>query len=271
MAKTYDCFMFFNEFDLLRIRLREIYDWVDFFVLVEGSHTHTGNPKPFYFKEHQGEFKEFGDKVIARTVDLPPHGKEPWFGWGREIFQRSAINGILEERGLDDQDIVLSGDVDEIPKTKVIEEYRERTDICAIEETTYHYNLNCMLETPTLDPKICRYKSVKEVGVSDLRYYHHAHPVHVIRNGGWHLSFMGGTARIIEKMKSYAHYDVRDPNMATYSSRENVEASVKAEKSLFQRDDVKYLHVNGYPSLPKHITENLKSFAASGWIVDPIG
>jgi beta-1,4-mannosyl-glycoprotein beta-1,4-N-acetylglucosaminyltransferase len=267
--RVYDCFMFFNEFDLLKIRLEELWEAVDFFILVEGSHTHTGEPKPFYFQENRAAFEKYGAKLIARTADLPPHGKEPWFGWGREIVQRSAINGILSELGLHETDIVISSDVDEIPKVRAIEEYRQRTDICCLEERTYHYNLNCQLGSPTLDPKICRYSDAKRVGVADLRYSHQALPLFAIKDAGWHLSFMGGTEKIIEKMKAYAHYDIREPKMDFFVSRENVEASVKDHKSLFLRDDVKYVHTKDYSDLPKYIRENFQTFVQNGWIVDP--
>jgi hypothetical protein len=35
--KIYDCFTFYNELDLLELRLEELYDHVDHFVLVEAS------------------------------------------------------------------------------------------------------------------------------------------------------------------------------------------------------------------------------------------
>jgi beta-1,4-mannosyl-glycoprotein beta-1,4-N-acetylglucosaminyltransferase len=269
MMRVYDCFPFLNEFELLKIRLRELCDVVDFFILVEGSRTHTGNPKPFHFQyeETRELFKEYAGKLIPTRVELPGFGQEPWFNWGREILQRSALNAALARMSPADDDIVLSSDVDEIPKRKVIEEYRDRADICAIEERTFHYNLNCLLETPTLDPKICRYRAAREIGVANLRYYHHAHPAHVIKDGGWHLSFMGGTDRIIEKMRSYAHYDERDPNQEKYLNRENVEASVRAGKSVFMREDIKYSRTNDFSDMPRYITENFQHFVESGWIL----
>lgn len=268
MSKVYDCFMYFNESELLKIRLEELWEAVDFFILIEGSHTHTGNQKPFYFKENESTFLKYKSKLISRQVALPPDGKEPWFGWGREIIQRAYINHTLAELGLQDDDTVLSGDVDEIPRLESVLEYMNRTDICCLEETNYHYNLNTKLEAPTLDPKIFRYKAVKEVGVADLRYYHHAHKVHVLKDAGWHLSFMGGTDRIIEKMKAYAHYDIRDPKTEFYTSRENVEASVLGRKSLFQRDDVKYRKPEDHDDLPGYILQNRQHFIDVGWLAD---
>ena len=42
----YDCFCFFNELDLLEIRLNELNPVVDKFVLVEATMTHNGDKKP---------------------------------------------------------------------------------------------------------------------------------------------------------------------------------------------------------------------------------
>lgn len=268
MAKVYDCFMFFNEFELLNIRLEELYDTVDFFILVEGALTHTGNYKPFYFADNKARFEKFNSKIIHRAIDLPPVGKEPWFGWGREIYQRTEINNVLASLNVNDDDVIISSDVDEIPKVSAIAGYLKRDDICCLEEKTYHYNLNCQLNTPTIDPKICRYKSLKSIGVSDLRYMHNASQLPVIKDAGWHFSFMGGTDKIIEKMRAYAHYDIRDPKMGIYVSRENVEYSVSNKKSLFLRDDIQYSHTSDYSDLPKYISNNLEYFKSLGWIID---
>jgi hypothetical protein len=48
-----------------------------------------------------------------------------------------------------------------------------------------------------------------------------------------------------------------------------VEAAVKERKSLFFRDDLKYLYTKDYSDLPKYITENFKNFVEMGWVADP--
>ena len=53
---VYDCFSFFNELDLLEIRLNVLKDVVDKFVLVEATRTHTGRPKPLYYEENKARF-----------------------------------------------------------------------------------------------------------------------------------------------------------------------------------------------------------------------
>ena len=50
----YDCFIFFNEFDLLEIRLNELDNIVDKFVLVEANFTHSSKEKPYYGGPNSG-------------------------------------------------------------------------------------------------------------------------------------------------------------------------------------------------------------------------
>lgn len=264
MTKVYDCFMFHSEFEHLRIRLEELRDVVDTFVLVEGNLTHTGKLKPLYFDENRHLFRDFQGRIIARSATLP---KADANTWGREILQRAAVTQVLREIRPYDDDIILTSDVDEIPRASAIAEYGGREDICCLEETTYHYNLNTRLAEKTLDPKICRYSELRDIGAPDLRYYHKRFELYAIKDAGWHLSFMGGTDKIIEKLNSYAHHDLRDPNTEKYISRENVERSVKDRKSLFLRDDVVYERVDGLAGLPKYITDNLQHFINNGWIL----
>ena len=59
MKKIYDGFLFFNELDLLEIRLNTLNDVVDYFILVESSVTHAGKSKSFIFEENKDKFTKF--------------------------------------------------------------------------------------------------------------------------------------------------------------------------------------------------------------------
>ena len=56
--EVYDCFIFYNELDLLEIRLKTLDSVVDHFVLVEATKTHRGKDKPLYFEENKERFKK---------------------------------------------------------------------------------------------------------------------------------------------------------------------------------------------------------------------
>ena len=94
-------FPFFKELEILEIRLRELWDLTDKFVLVESRKTHSGRDKPLFFADHRERFAPFMDKILHVVAD-PPDDAEIW---QRERFQRDAI-----ERGLLDanpEDLII--------------------------------------------------------------------------------------------------------------------------------------------------------------------
>ena len=68
--KIFDCFKFFNEIELLHLRLMELSPVVDYFVLVESNKTHTGNPKEFIFEKNKEIFTEYisDDNIITHKI-----------------------------------------------------------------------------------------------------------------------------------------------------------------------------------------------------------
>lgn len=53
-----------NELDLLEIKLEELYDFVDKFIIIESTHTHTNLPKTLHYVENEKRFDKYKDKVI---------------------------------------------------------------------------------------------------------------------------------------------------------------------------------------------------------------
>src|SRR5271165_7084860 len=86
-----DCFTFFDEFDVLEIRLKELSSVVDRFVLAEARQTFQGSPKPLYFQENAARFRPFLNKIEHLIVDLP-ETDDPWV---REGCQRNALKGAI--------------------------------------------------------------------------------------------------------------------------------------------------------------------------------
>ena len=68
-----DCFIFYNELKMLDYRLHVLNHVVDYFILVEATHTHVGNPKPLFFQENKELFAPYLHKIIHIVVDdFPP-------------------------------------------------------------------------------------------------------------------------------------------------------------------------------------------------------
>ena len=56
--KIIDSFLFFNEFDMLDLRLNILDEYVDEFVLVESEVGFTGKPKRLFFNENKHKFEK---------------------------------------------------------------------------------------------------------------------------------------------------------------------------------------------------------------------
>lgn len=126
---VYECSMFFNENDLLEVKLNEHWNIVDKFVIVEAGETHTGIPKPFNF-DHE-RFKPYAEKLVyvkfdsfAEEMAKYPHldcpigrnchSSEHVEDWARDHFQFNYTAKVLEDLGAEDFDIVLYSCLDEI-------------------------------------------------------------------------------------------------------------------------------------------------------------
>ena len=106
-----DTFMFYNELDMLEFRLKELNSVVDKFILVESTKTFVGNNKPLYFEENKLLFKKYLHKIHHVVLSSNPIGN----AWARETHQRIATGQALKYLNLNDDDIIIAGDVDEIP------------------------------------------------------------------------------------------------------------------------------------------------------------
>ena len=62
--KIIDCFIFYNELELLNYRLNILYNIVDYFIIVESKYTFTGKEKELIFNENKERFSCFNDKII---------------------------------------------------------------------------------------------------------------------------------------------------------------------------------------------------------------
>ena len=68
----YDCIPFFNELDILKLRMQILSPYVDKFVLEESTVTFSGKPKEMLFAKNREMFREFEDKIVYIAVDNSP-------------------------------------------------------------------------------------------------------------------------------------------------------------------------------------------------------
>ena len=189
MVKIYDCFPFFNELELLEIRLNELYNFVDYFVICESTVTHSGKPKPLYYEKNKERFKRWQDKIIHlvykpkksdmvfRFFDWISHFKfmknntagriYSMFGLGRwriESGQRDyLLNGLKNAK---DEDIIFLSDVDEIWNSDLIKKLNKNllnNEVVYLKQSMFYYYLNGKAKQIWDAANIVRYKKLKEI------------------------------------------------------------------------------------------------------------
>ena len=199
MIKKIDCFKFFNEIELLHLRFLEYYEYVDYFVIVEATKSHTGKPKPLIFNENKDKFSNYMDKVVHIIVeDLPNYSIDNI--WEAENFQRNCI-----ERGLQKianvGDKIFISDCDEFWDTDTATQHLSNNNLVTFRQDLYYYYVNCKQNQVWNGSAMYTYGSrftqqqIRNMARGD---------VNSIYPGGWHYSFMGGAERIKEKVENIA-------------------------------------------------------------------
>lgn len=195
MVQVIDCFMFFNEIDLLEIRLNSLAPYVKRFVLCEMPITHSGKPKPLFFQDNKDRFKEFN---ITYLVAPPREGSS----WKLEHYQRDyLLNGITD---VDPDDIMLISDMDEIPD---LSKYHVG-DEGVFRQSMYYYYFNVYVSGSWKGTIAKKRKNL--ANFNDIRNLRNRMPT-IVKQGGWHFSTMGTAENIKYKIESFAHIELDKP------------------------------------------------------------
>lgn len=248
--KIYDCFTFFNELDILDIRLNTLDEVVDHFVLVESKKTFTNNDKPLFYLENMHLFKKFQHKIIHIILN---ESSSETNAWQNEEKQRNAIRDGLTD--CVDSDIIMVSDVDEIPnpdKIELINYYIDNKMVFDFSQRLYYYYLNMLVANDWKGTKLCTFAKFKEFSPQSLRMNSVGNTL--IENGGWHFSYMGGAESIKYKIESFSHQEVN-----TDEIKNNIDIRLTEGVSIFDKNQL-FHKVNMDSIYPKYILNNLEKF-----------
>lgn len=279
--KLYDGFTFYNELDLLELRLTELGGIVDHFIVVEATLTFTGKPKPLIFEQNKARFAKWADKIIHVVVDdFPPTDN----AWDREHWQRRAIGRGLKNAQADD--FVIIGDVDEIPKPTqlrtAITNTASRGALTIFEARMYSYALNMTYTKDpysiALGPRMLQRKHMLDAqAVRAFRPRHSKKStatteapwrraitwlrkwrafgaplrVNVLRDAAWHFSYIGDAEFIRNKFLSFSHTEVAT---AENTDIETIRQKLLAGVSILYPDNP--MTTVAMTELPSSVQEN---------------
>lgn len=265
--KVYDCFTFYNEFELLELRLQSLWDVVDYFVIVEANRKHTGEPKTFNFWERQDEFKDFLPKIRFVPADLSNVSFNGVGDWSIENAQRNAImHGLIDAQP---DDLTLISDLDEIPSPSVFRRLNENRLAITGFYITPPLILKEQISIPAqlLVPAM-NFLEVGAIALAQTFHYYYfdwvsrdtwqgtvlvkrknlPSPQHIrnLRNhlprvagGGYHFSYMGGVDRVVEKMTAIVEgNELVEKSGGKFIDKKHVEEAMANGTDIYNREGI---------------------------------
>jgi len=252
--------MFFNELDLLELRLMELYEHVDYFVIVEANQTHVGNPKEFLFEKNELRYSKWLDKIIyVKVDDFPPD--VPGNAQFLENYHREQI-----VRGLVDAnpgDRIMVSDIDEIPNMEIVKQHLDYPGWIHFKCDLFYFYVNnqCAngfggaVMSPLevmVSPQRMRWMAIRK----GSWWAHMGDFENVIFHAGWHYSYLsGGDA---ERVKYKANNILEGHNTTeVIGTVENVAKKIKNQQDLYNRRSSRYKQsfVDITNNKPKHLDE----------------
>ena len=267
-GKVFCCSQFFNELDLLELKLETLDPVVDYFVISESTKTHSGLNKSLYYEENKDRFKKFHHKIIHQIVDFTPSNYDElvkmhstavfidgdttinicekifnadWFdknvnSYLRDTFEKEALLYPLYKE--DGGNLILLGDLDEIPRPKVVLKALNKiksfqNGIFHFQHDMFYYYLNLQkANEPWFGTFLTTLNVFKEKGFSYIRTKKPG--IKMPDNGGWHFTYQGGTNAIKTKVKSWGEQSLNRPYVIG-KIEDNVRNALEYKQDLFFR------------------------------------
>lgn len=265
--RIFDCFTFYNEFDILELRLQELWDTVDYFVIAEATHTHQSNPKPLYLQDQWARFQPYAEKIRHVIVDDMPCSADTWVN---ERHQRRSIG-----RGLTDltpQDIVCVSDCDEIPRPAALKQIAQdpnNYDRYILAIPLNYFKLNYMMVKPVFKQNniiVTRGRAFTDpqqeraftFGLTNLPLHHTQYEFCVIEHGGWHFTYFGQSDFAVNKIKNFAHAETNVPEIVDNLNIDRMIEQKVGLAGINYHERFEYIQVDDY--FPKTLINNLEKW-----------
>ena len=188
--------------------------------------------------------------------------------WGRERHQRDAIlNGLVDS---DPNDIIMIGDVDEIPRIETVNQLRSSTqNIWGFRMPLFNFKFNYMMYTQD-------YYSVWSGAIrrgllnspEDFRRMRHVlnqcpynfsdQNVQLVEHAGWHFTYLGSEAFARDKIQSFAHDETNRPEIL---DQLDIDDSISRGVGIIRTNqDYRFTPVAIDDYMPRTLVQNINTY-----------
>jgi len=247
MSKRYiiDSFIYFNEKEIMELRIKILNNYVDKFIICESNKTHSGKPREFEVKKLIKELNLPAEKIEVIELEYPEDDDlyamqidyrncydgnhtnlNSVRGRIRERLQRDELVNHLDK--YDNDTFIINGDCDEIVNPKYIDSLvhvaSQIRDIIMLVPMVYLQGRGDLrvFQKQTGFPEpwnvqtfFCRKEHMYYVRPTQIRSSQFngiqtqwlCYDNKIVEDIGWHFSWMGDNNRKLIKRESFIHYD----------------------------------------------------------------
>lgn len=279
-----DTTMFNKDFTTLGIRLAELYNVVDLFIICESRFTFSGIPKALFLTENIEQFNKYASKIRI-VVEDKKHLTN--IAMIRETHQRKKISRYLKSIKVSPNDLILYSDCDEIPRAEVIENLSKLKNVNALLEfrgfsnylnmesdlwprgravTFNNYlsieNLRQDIFLSNLEPRsglkkfyvrVPYYWTTREYYLWNLPLRFDRPKLDLIKNAGWHFNNLFLADDIYDKIKSSAHTEYNTPEIMG-----NAIENYLNGRDIYTGRKYKYVEIDN--TYPKDVLSNINRY-----------
>jgi len=240
-----DAFLFFNEKELVELRIKYLDEIVDYFVIIEANITHQGRKKNWNFPNIlENSLKKFSNKIQYHQINIDPEKikkEESWIiddikgddAWRIENFQRNYIKTAC--KNFSSEEILIISDVDEIPSKQKLEfikssDFKKIAPV-ALEQYLFHVDCN-FLSMESWRGSIVT--TMQKCNIFSPHQFRRArNRISHLTDSGWSFSSFGGPNKIKEKFESIAHTEF---NNDKFKNTDHILKCQKTGADLFHRN-----------------------------------
>ena len=295
--KIFDCIPFFDEKMMLEIRFNILDKYVDYFIIVEQSYTHSGRKKKQNFNIN--DYPKFKNKIRYFYLEEEPkdlivisNNHEKDFGFKRinslkriGLQYNKLIDGLADAKP---DDFIVVGDCDEIPNLSNLNFETIKDNIILFKQKIYYYKFNLLHKNLNwfgnkackkkifINPEWLKYIKNKKYPLwrldtlfSKTKYIN----VKIIENGGWHFTNVKSNKEIYYKLMNYGEHNEFERSGLTANDLEHL---INNKKLYFDHEadktsNEKYsasieLSLENNQNLPNYLIQNKDKYKK--WFVE---
>lgn len=226
---VYDCSMFNWEFDLLEIRIKELWDVVDYFCVTESKYDHRGKQRELVLSNNIDKFNWAKNKLKVFISDKSPDANT---SRKHERYHRTQSFKLpIDFFDIKDDNLLLISDIDEIFRATSVESILNKQGIFTFQMPMYYYYFNLYVVEWHAAKAITKKLLNNYENFVDVRWMEPRDTTEILIDSGWHFGYLGKEDQLKHKLETCAH----EMDKKGFAEIHKIKNAIENKKDIYGR------------------------------------